>query len=176
MNIGLVQLDGKLPNIALMQLAAYHKDCGNSVEWWTGPLFPYDKVYASKIFGFTEDDLPDYVIKGGTGYDWHNQLPDEVKASSFSGGWFLYPNYYNHIGFSERGCRLNCSFCVVPQKEGKPRKVADVSELLTNPKGENVKRIIIDRDINGAKNILKIAKSWLKNKTRPFVFCRNNKS
>lgn len=155
MNIGLAQLDGKLPNIALMQLATYHKACGNPVEWWNGPLFPYDKVYASKIFSFTEDDLPDYVIKGGTGYDWRNQLPDEVQASSFSGGWFLYPNYYNHIGFSERGCRLNCSFCVVPQKEGKPRKVADISELLTNPKGEN-RLVLLDDDFLGHPDCLDV--------------------
>lgn len=46
----------------------------------------------------------------------------------------------------------------------------------TNPKGETESRIFIDRDINGAKNILKIGKSWLQNKTRPSVFCRNKKS
>lgn len=42
----------------------------------------------------------------------------------------------------------------------------------TNPKGETECRIFVDRDINGAKNILKITKSWLKNKTRPKEFCR----
>ncbi len=42
----------------------------------------------------------------------------------------------------------------------------------TNPKGEAINRIFIDRDINAAKNILKIIESWLKNKTRPEVFCR----
>jgi hypothetical protein len=42
----------------------------------------------------------------------------------------------------------------------------------TNPTGETVSRIFIDRDINGAKNILKVGKNWLQNKTRPEVFCR----
>lgn len=43
----------------------------------------------------------------------------------------------------------------------------------TNPQGEATERIFIDRDINGAKNILKIAKSWLTKKIRPKIFCRN---
>jgi len=42
----------------------------------------------------------------------------------------------------------------------------------TNPQGKIVNRIFVDRDINGAKNILKIGKSWLNNRTRPSVFCR----
>ncbi len=51
-------------------------------------------------------------------------------------------------------------------------KVLTISIKNTNPTGEAISRIFIDRDINGAKNILKIGKSWLKNKTRPEVFCR----
>ena len=51
-------------------------------------------------------------------------------------------------------------------------KVLTISIKNTNPEGEAISRIFIDRDINGAKNILKIGKSWLKNKTRPEVFCR----
>jgi tRNA A37 methylthiotransferase MiaB len=31
----------------------------------------------------------------------------------------IYPRFQQSIGFTQRGCRLNCSFCVVPQKEGK---------------------------------------------------------
>lgn len=42
----------------------------------------------------------------------------------------------------------------------------------TNPKGETISRIFIDRDINGSKNILKITNSWLNKKKRPPVFCR----
>lgn len=51
-------------------------------------------------------------------------------------------------------------------------KVLTTSVKDTNPTGETVRRIFIDRDINGAKNILKIGKRWLQNKTRPEVFCR----
>ena len=49
--IGLVDIDSKIPNLALMKLSAYHKDIGDTVEL-TSPLFAkeYDEVYASKVF------------------------------------------------------------------------------------------------------------------------------
>lgn len=53
--VGLVQVDGKLPNLALMQICAYHEAQGHQVEWYKGNLFQheYDKIYASKIFQFS---------------------------------------------------------------------------------------------------------------------------
>ena len=141
-------MDGKLPNLALMQIAAYHKALGDDVEHWTGPLFPYDKVYASKIFKRTIDDLPEYVIRGGTGFAMDGKLPEEMKGVNYNQAWFLYPNYTNHIGFSERGCRLECSFCVVTQKDGKPKEVASIESLLTNPKGED-RLVLLDDDFLG---------------------------
>lgn len=36
MKIGLVQVDGKLPNLALMQICAYHEAQGHQVEWFKG--------------------------------------------------------------------------------------------------------------------------------------------
>jgi hypothetical protein len=151
MQIGIIQEDGNLPNIALMKLASYHESIGDDVGWWNGPLFPCDKVYASRIFKFTDTDLPDYVVRGGTGYDIETKLPGYVDILDHAGGWFLYPDYLNHIGFSERGCRLKCSFCVVPQKEGKPKKVADISDLLTNPKGGD-RLVLLDDDFLGHPN------------------------
>lgn len=152
MKIGLIQVDGKLPNMAIMKIASYHKSQGHDVEWWNGPLFPYDKVYASKIFKFSDAwQVPHYAITGGTGYDNDTKLPEEIDSLDYSGGWFLYPKYTNHIGFSERGCRLNCSFCVVPAKEGKPRAVAKISELLSNPIGED-RLVLLDDDFLGHPN------------------------
>lgn len=155
MNIGLVQMDGKIPNLALMQIAAHHSALGDDVAMWDGPLFPYDQVYASKIFEFTEDLLPSHVIKGGTGFSWQSKLPAEMLSANPGDGWFLYPNYPNHLGFSERGCRLSCSFCVVPQKEGKPTKAADISELLTNPHGED-RLVLLDDDFLGHPDCLAV--------------------
>ena len=153
MNIGLVQMDGKIPNLALMKIGSFYKSEAHSevhkVEWWAGPLFhqSYDQVYASKLFQFTHDDLPDYVVKGGTGYNL-DPLPEMMDSVDEAGGWFLYPKYLNHLGFASRGCRLKCSFCVVPEKEGKPRKNSRIYDLLTNPKGEN-RLVLLDDDFLG---------------------------
>ena len=83
MRIGLIDVDGhNYPNIPLMKLSAWHKDKGDSVEWYE-PLFSghMDKVYMSKVFSFTPD-YPYYVdadevIKGGSGY----------AISLSGGGW-----------------------------------------------------------------------------------------
>ena len=75
MKIGLHDADAdhiknkSFPNYALMKISAWHKQQGDTVEWWN-PLYTYDRVYSSKIFDFTREDLylPDKTIKGGTGY------------------------------------------------------------------------------------------------------------
>ena len=77
--IGLVQVDGKLPNLALMKIASFHQRQDHEVEWWIGPLFKYSKVYASKIFKFSALPLlPENAIIGGTGINWSDKLPDEI--------------------------------------------------------------------------------------------------
>ena len=37
--IGIYQVDGKLPNLALMQITSYHEQKGDDVEWYQGLLF-----------------------------------------------------------------------------------------------------------------------------------------
>jgi hypothetical protein len=147
-------MDGKIPNLALMRLASHYHNQGDQVEWWLGPLFNYDKVFASKIFEFTPDDLPDYVTRGGTGFAWDSRLPNDIDPGH-SGGWFMYPEYSNHIGFSERGCRLNCSFCVVPQKEGKPKFESSIGDLLTNQRGED-RLVLLDDDFLGHPDVIDV--------------------
>ena len=71
--IGLIDVDGhNYPNIALMKLSAWHKAKGDHVEWCTNGIDPYDRVYMSKIFSFSEDPAfypnAKEIIKGGTGY------------------------------------------------------------------------------------------------------------
>jgi len=120
MQIGLIDIDSKIPNIALMKLSAHHKSQGDDVEWWKGVLFhkKYDKVYASKVFDFTEMpyDIPDDIEIGGTGYDLKKELPDEIeyRCPDYS----LYPECDYSIGFYTRGCIRKCKFCKVPEKEG----------------------------------------------------------
>ena len=76
MKIGLIDVDGhNFPNLPLMKLSAWHKQQGDSVEWYE-PLYStdIDRVYMSKVFDETyTPDMPepvnaDEVIKGGTGY------------------------------------------------------------------------------------------------------------
>lgn len=69
--IGLICVDGHhYPNLPLMKLSAWHKQQGDSVEWYQ-PMFSghMDIVYMSKVFSFSPDyEYPinaDKVIRGG---------------------------------------------------------------------------------------------------------------
>ena len=56
MNIGLIDVDGhNFPNVALMKLASWHRGNGDSVEWAMPMFGHYDRIYASKVFTFTQD-------------------------------------------------------------------------------------------------------------------------
>jgi hypothetical protein len=128
MKIGIVSVDSKIPNLALMKISAFHKAKGHKVEMFN-PLFSnYDLVYASKVFTNTKDNeyLPYNAIKGGSGYDLKSVLPDEIE--------FVYPDYslFNceyAMGFTSRGCIRNCPWCIVPKKEGKIKAVADIYQF-----------------------------------------------
>ena len=147
MKIGLIDVDGhNYPNLPLMKLSAWHKQKGDSVEWYD-PMFSghLDRVYLSKVFSFTPDYQynidADEIVKGGSGYcistihgkEYYNKnidtkLPDEIEH--------IYPDYslYNitdtAYGFLTRGCPRGCAFCHVEAKEGRAsKKVADLSEF-----------------------------------------------
>lgn len=149
MRIGLIDVDGhRFPNIPLMKISAWHKQQGDTVEWYD-PMFSghMDKVYMSKVFSFTPDYEycidADEIVRGGSGYcielidgkevyhaERDTNLPDEIEH--------IYPDYdlYPELtkdtayGFLTRGCPRGCGFCHVESKEGKrSRKVADLSEF-----------------------------------------------
>lgn len=113
MNIGLIDVDGHhFPNFALMKISAWHKAHGDSVEWAVPDLFgdEYHRVYASKIFTFTPDFVGRYgceVIKGGTGYDIHSKLLEEIDRSTAM-DYSIYPQYPFSIQFFSRGCIRRC--------------------------------------------------------------------
>lgn len=131
-DVGLIDVDShNFPNLCLMKISAYHKAKGDNVEWWNG-LKHYDIVYKSKVFDdtySTDDDfviMADEIIRGGTGYDLNNKLPDVIEHQ--------YPDYELYgvkksFGFLTRGCPRHCPFCIVSEKEGNTHTVADLSEF-----------------------------------------------
>lgn len=139
-------MDGhNFPNLPLMKLSAWHKQQGDTVEWYD-PLLawkkPYDLAYMSKIFSFTPDyEHPvnaDRVIRGGTGYFYPNggeALPEEIEH--IYPDYSLYPESCNDTayGFLTRGCPRGCGFCIVGEKEGRnSEKAADLAEFWSGQK------------------------------------------
>jgi hypothetical protein len=155
----LFQLDGKIPNIALMRIAAHHRAIGDQVSFrWTGSprreLWDApDRVYASAIFEKTRpavtqllQEFPAAII-GGTGVDVASTL-EAVGITTIEQDYSLYPKWRQSIGFTQRGCRLKCAFCVVPRKEGRIRGEQTIAELW---RGDPFPRelILLDNDFFG---------------------------
>ncbi len=163
MNVTLFHVDGKLPNIALMRIAAHHKNLGDQVTLRNGrtemeiipDMFygPSDLVYASLIFEKSRS-LGEYLIRmypgaivGGTGWDVSSRLEDH-GIHGLDQDYSIYPDYENSIGFTQRGCRLKCSFCVVPKKEGKVQSVYGIDRIWRgDPWPRNL--VLLDNDFFG---------------------------
>jgi len=147
MKIALYDVDSRIPNLALMKISAYHKAMGDEVEMYS-PLYreEYDHIYASKVFNFSDGSLldPQKMEIGGTGWDIKKELAPEIEA--MQPDYSVY-NYPHNIGFTMRGCRLVCSFCVVPEKEGKPKPTASIYDLWTQRDSKFL--ILLDNDFFG---------------------------
>ena len=89
MKVGLLAVDSRYPNLALMKLSAWHKSQGDAVEWYT-PFSRYDRVYMAKVFTFTPGYgyyvNADEVEKGGTGYDL--QKEPLTNGASMKNRWW----------------------------------------------------------------------------------------
>jgi len=133
----------QFPNYALMKISAYHKAKGDTVEWWL-PLKEYDKVYSSKIFDFTKENmyLPSDTIKGGTGYNVELKLSQEID--DIFPDYSLYANKDTAIGFITRGCNNNCPWCYVPRKEGKIHSYRKHKDLINK---DTSKLVLMDNNI-----------------------------
>lgn len=145
MRVGIAQIDGKWPNLALAKLAAYHRALGDSVELWQ-PLMEYDIIYASKVFTDTPDSqyLPDDAVRGGSGYDLSVTLPGEVEV--MKPDWSLWTLWEKDMGFTTRGCPRRCGFCIVPKKEGELRVVAGFHDIWTGRK----ELVLLDNNLTAA--------------------------
>jgi hypothetical protein len=137
--VRITQIDGALPNLALMKIAGFHRARGDEVVV-TRRIDPdlfepsFDRVYGSAIFDFSRDRLdrfrevwPDAIV-GGTGSGNWQTVEDvigEWDGYDYSG----HPDFSESIGFTQRGCRLACKFCVVPKKEGRPKAANTIAGI-----------------------------------------------
>lgn len=151
MKIGLIQIDGELPNLALMKLSAWHRKHGDSVflikpTVISRSLINFDKVYVSCIFEENQQkaisiskQYPNSEI-GGIGVN-SLRLPNEIEH--------IMPDYETFkcdysIGFTTRGCIRACYFCKVRGHEGYIRENCDIYEFW-NPKHKNI--VLMDNNI-----------------------------
>lgn len=151
----LLDVDGRLPNLALMKLSTFFRQKGHPVYLGRndccikGP----DQVYAS-VLVFSPSSRKrmqrlrsfygDRLTIGGSGADLVSRLPESVEC--LQPDYKLYPELGDRaIGFITRGCPFTCPFCVVPQKEGKPRQVSDLGAMLEGTRRD--KLILLDDNI-----------------------------
>lgn len=158
MNVRITQVDGKLPNLALMAISAHHRRRGDTIHFTRdverGLFEPeYGAVYASCIFQFAKHRLdrllssfPDAIV-GGTG-TFTTRTVEDVIGDKRELDYSLYPDFTGSIGFTQRGCRLSCKFCVVPQKEGKNRSVRTIADIWRGP-GHRKNLHLLDNDFFG---------------------------
>lgn len=128
-----------------MKLSAWHKKQGDIVEF-NNYLCNPDKVYASCIFtenAYKIKQLPfENVVAGGSGLqNWDMVLPDKIEH--IMPDYSLYNSDYS-LGFTTRGCIRKCPWCIVPDKEGKIRAMADIYEFWDRKYG---KIVLLDNNI-----------------------------
>ena len=142
MNVLLFQLDGKIPNLALMRISAHHRAMGDEVKLRVvgnldaleRGLFDFPNlVYASAIFTrsrplveIIRERWPGAVV-GGTGWDLGTL--EQIGITTRETDYSIYPWFRQSIGFTQRGCRLKCEFCIVPKKEGAVRPEDTIAEI-----------------------------------------------
>jgi hypothetical protein len=147
-----------------MRLAAHYRGQGAHVELrrCDNPRMigrrlsdpEWDFVFGSMIFERTKATHADLVLQtwpgailGGTGWSLTTTLED-YGVTTMRQEYSDYPTWRQSIGFSQRGCRLRCGFCVVPRKEGAVREEQTIAEIW---RGEPWPRevILLDNDFFG---------------------------
>lgn len=127
----LIDVDSKIPNLALMQISAWHKQQGDKVGW---EIKNPDVVYISCVFTRNKNtalgkiksfkDAEVHVGGSGVSFDW---LPEEMQK--IKPDYYLYKEMNYSMGFTTRGCIRRCPFCIVRKKEGKYRRWQHIKEF-----------------------------------------------
>jgi hypothetical protein len=150
----LVDVDGRIPNVALMKLSAFYRREGYRIKLVQGDRWEMDsaeQVFASCVFNCAlslwrvrklQEKCGNVLKIGGSGLDLKLRLPAQIEE--ISADFSLYSEMEDKaIGFLTRGCPFQCRFCVVPQKEGMPRQVSGLDELLQH----RTKLVLLDDNI-----------------------------
>lgn len=138
--VRITQLDGALPNLALMRLSAWERAEGAEVHWRKGHARQfdepdYDAAYASAIFETSAKAVAQFrqqwprALIGGNGGDKALRVDDIVPTQFQSLDYSGYPDFTASIGYAMRGCRFKCGFCVVPKQEGKARAALTIAQI-----------------------------------------------
>jgi hypothetical protein len=138
-DIVIIDIDSKIPNLALKKIEKYHLDKGDNIYWNDNLMASIaDRTYVSCIFTKNKhlcDNISgNDVIIGGTGYDIYKKLPKEIDE--------IKPKI--NLGFTTRGCIRKCQFCFVPLKEGNIEVEGDIYDIWD---GKAKELIIMDNNI-----------------------------
>lgn len=158
--VRITHLDGRLPNLALMRIAAWHRQQGDTVHFSETPSPEltepsYDIVYGSAIFTKTAPKVSELLrwwpgaILGGTGTSSPALVEDIVPADFVGLDYSIYPRFRASLGMTARGCRFRCGFCVVPTKEGRPNSFSPIRSIWRGP-GNPKTLHLLDNDFFGS--------------------------
>lgn len=159
MRVRLVDVDSAIPNLALMQVSAWHKQQGDEAGF---DIAEPDKVYVSCVFAKNAEQArglatlwPEAdVVLGGSGLnrEWLPAPMQMVKPD-----YDLYPSEYS-LGFTTRGCVRRCPFCIVREKEGRLRRWQHVREFADERFGQVS---LLDNNILGDRDWFFEQTDWL---------------
>lgn len=160
----LIDIDSKIPNLALMKISQYHKSKGDKI--FLNQSNNPDKVYISCIFSKNKPKALGIsrmfdceVYMGGYGVN-NNQLPIEIEH--IKPDYSLYNINYS-MGYTSRGCIRKCGFCVVPKHEGKIKNVSD-PKVFSDPKHKKI--VLLDNNFLASPRWKENLEYFIENKLR----------
>jgi len=177
MKILLVDVDSKIPNLALMKISNYYRNKGLDIELKRlgFDYYPkkkvkqiidgsgYDAIFISVVFTTNKDVFEvinnKNVYIGGTGHKITKKLPMEIDNEECD--YSIYPDNNMSYGFITRGCIRNCPFCFVPKKEGMIYKDREVDQVV-----KHKKVIFMDNNILAHPDHKKILQELIDKKVR----------
>ncbi len=111
-------------------------------------------MYASAIFTRARP-LAELVLRaypqaiiGGSGWSAATTLADAGIDPNGPVDYSDYPRWTSSIGYSQRGCRLRCPFCIVPKAEGAVTETATIADIWRG--GDHPRHVLLlDNDFLG---------------------------